>query len=108
MLAHATRFMVINDAVRMTPDHAVFCVSRGAKWIRAGKLRVGDVILRGDRRIMAIHNLTEEDSELDVRNLVLEDPMDVFVANGVIVFGAKRSSFDTLSKSPQVGDVEPP
>jgi len=93
---HATRLVVINDMLRITPDHGVFCVSRGGTWVPAGRLQLGDFLLRGDRRVVAVRTLTIEDSELEVGNLVLHDPADVFVASGVVVFGARRAELGMM------------
>jgi hypothetical protein len=95
---HATRLIIINDLVRITPEHGLFCVSRRA-WVRASELRLGDFLLRGDRRVVAVRTLAIEDTDVEVANLVLRRTADVFVANGFVVFGARKTAAGALVKS---------
>jgi hypothetical protein len=87
----ATRIIAINEIIRLTPDHGLFCLSRGGRWIPAKRLRLGDFLLLSNRRIMTIRGLALEDLDVEVGNLVLRHPAHTFVANGVVVFGPRRT-----------------
>lgn len=94
----AERLVVINDSIRITADQGVFCISRGSRWIPAGKLHLGDVLLLGDRRTLSVVELRFNVLEVEVGNLILRHPAHAFIADRLVVFGAQRTDFGALSK----------
>ena len=76
------RVLKIND-LQVTPAHKIVLATGRA--VKAEDLHVGDKILRSDGGLEAVRTVESVDSPVDVYNLVLEDGMEGYFANGLKV-----------------------
>ncbi len=74
-------YLVINDEMKVTRDHRFYV---GGDWVRARKLKVGDVLLGSDGKEKPITSIRKVRGEFSVFNFDV-NPYDSYVAHGVVV-----------------------
>lgn len=75
-------YMIINNLLGITSTHPVWANSR---WIRAGELKVGDLLQGIDATILRIESLQHKAQRADVWNLYVSSEAHTFFAEGILV-----------------------
>lgn len=100
MIDRCEAYLVVNNLLHVSAKHYIFS-DRG--WIQAGDLQLGVRMWTERQTWMTVESLRTEREVSEVWNLVLSDPENTFVADGIVVASMIRISdtFKTyLSKEP--------
>ncbi|MCD4761467.1 hypothetical protein K8R32_00730, partial [bacterium] len=82
----AVEFIVINDKIRVTPEHQIFASNR---FIDAGLLRIGDWLLNPDGERVPIRSISIDHEVRPIYNLRIE-PQNTFFADGIYVHNQEK------------------
>jgi len=75
------KYYIVNDNMKLTTNHILMV---NGQWATASDMKVGDYLLNANGDRVAVASIKEVEEQVDVFNLVTEEPHDFFAQNYLV------------------------